>query len=77
MAMVTLEVPDRLQELARVQGKTLEELAGELLTRSVEEALEDAENARIAAERLSDIDSGKVRTLSHEEFRGGMEAVPD
>ncbi len=78
---LTIDLPPQweraAQELAAAQGKTVEELARQWLGRSLQEALEDLEDERIAAERLKDIDSGKVQPLSHEEFWGEMDALPD
>lgn len=77
MRTLTIEVPEVLDDIARQRGKSPEELAQQALARWIEEALEDADDERIALERWAEIESGKEVGEDWEDVKAELNALPD
>ncbi|MBI3947186.1 MAG: hypothetical protein HY321_14770 [Armatimonadetes bacterium] len=69
---LTIDLPPQWEEAARrlasAQGKTVQELAVQWLERFLEEATEDAEDARIALQRWEALQRGDDSTVDLEAF---------
>ncbi len=78
---LTIDLPPAMEKTARevaaARGESVEDLALRAVERWLAEALEDAEDERIARERWERIESGRVKTLSHEEVWKQLDALPD
>jgi predicted DNA-binding protein len=71
IAMITVELGERVALIAKARGETEEHIIEEALT----EGLFDLEAVSIAETRLAAIYSGEAKTLSHAEaFADGMES---
>ena len=78
---VTIDLPTAFekaaQEIASARGQTVEELTLRAVEKGLSDAVEDAEDERIARERWERIQSGQTKALSHEDVWKQLDALPD
>jgi len=77
MPTLTISVPEAISEIARNQGRSVEDVARQALLEWTADALADAREAELAGRRWAEIVTGSVPTDDWEDVRTELVGLHD